>query len=165
MIISVSLFPRCELCHSNSGEIGFQVYEIIDHTERQAAQAGTGAIMQGVTVSSTSFFLRLIQLFLSLITPFMITNAGVPANPRRDHEWVTKKETKLSFCKRMFSMMPSFFHHHQIDLAQRYGLKMLLNQIIEDCFLLALGVEYAQTMDTYLRFIPTPPRVFPPSIS
>ena len=84
MIISVSLFPRCELCHSNSlgtlfqcpssallsdsGEIEFQVYETVDHTERQAAQAGTG-----VTVSSTSFFPLLIQLFLSLIPLFTIT--------------------------------------------------------------------------------------------
>ena len=71
-------------------------------------------------------------------------NEGVPANPRRDHEWITKRETKLSFCMRMFSMMPSFFHHHQIDLAQRDGHNMLLDQILEDCFLLILGVDYAQ---------------------
>ena len=100
MIISVSLFPRCELCHfnslgtlfqcpssallSDSGEIEFQVYETVDHTERQAAQAGTGAIMQGVTVSSTSFFLQLIQLFLSLMQTNVLNDALLlPSSPNR----------------------------------------------------------------------------------
>ena len=36
---------------SDTGDIEFQVYEPVDHTERQAALAGTGAIMQGATIT------------------------------------------------------------------------------------------------------------------
>ena len=43
---------------SDTGDIEFQVYEPVDHTERQAALAGTGAIMQGATITSFHAFSR-----------------------------------------------------------------------------------------------------------
>jgi len=41
-------------------------------------------------------------------------------------------------------MMPHFFHHHQIDLAQRDGLKINLSQITSESFLLLLIADYAE---------------------
>ena len=41
-------------------------------------------------------------------------------------------------------MMPHLFHHHQIDLAQRDGLKINLSQITSESFLLLLIADYAE---------------------
>ena len=41
-------------------------------------------------------------------------------------------------------MMPHFFHHHQIDLAQQDGLKINLSQITSESFLLLLIADYAE---------------------
>ena len=41
-------------------------------------------------------------------------------------------------------MMPQFFHHHQIDLAQRDGLKINLSQISPESLLLILIADYAE---------------------
>ena len=49
-------------------------------------------------------------------------------------------------------MMPQFFHHHQIDLAQRDGLKINLTQISPESFPLLLIVDYAETTRILRRF-------------
>ena len=41
-------------------------------------------------------------------------------------------------------MMPLFFHHHQIDLAQRDGLKINLTQITPELLPLILIADYAE---------------------
>ena len=41
-------------------------------------------------------------------------------------------------------MMPQFFHHHQIDLAQRDGLKINLFQLSPESLLLILIADYAE---------------------
>ena len=69
---------------------------------------------------------------------------GIPANPNRDFQWLKVKESKRQLCKRIFQMMPHFFHHHQIDLAQRDGLKINLTQITSESFLLLLVADYAE---------------------
>ena len=56
---------------SDTGDIEFQVYEAVDHTERQAALAGTGAIMQGATTTSLSTFFFFLH---SLIKQLIISN-------------------------------------------------------------------------------------------
>ena len=70
--------------------------------------------------------------------------SGIPANPNRDFQWVKVKESKLQLCKRIFQMMPQFFHHHQIDLAQRDGLKINFTQITPDSLLPIRIAGYAE---------------------
>ena len=41
-------------------------------------------------------------------------------------------------------MMPKFFHHHQIDLAQRDGIKINFTQITPDSLLVILIADYAE---------------------
>ena len=74
----------------------------------------------------------------------MLLNSGIPANPNRDFQWVKVNESRLKLCKRIFQMMPQFFHHHQIDLAQRDGLKINLTQITPESLLLILLVDYSE---------------------
>ena len=79
-----------------------------------------------------------------LFTHLTLHCTGIPANPNRDFQWLKVKESKRQLCKRMFQMMPHFFHHHQIDLAQRDGLKINLSQITSESFLLLLIADYAE---------------------
>ena len=72
----------------------------------------------------------------------LITN--IPANLNHDFQWKKFKETKLKFCKCIFSMMPQFFIHHQTDLAQQHGLKIQLTQISPDCYLKTFIADYAE---------------------
>ena len=69
---------------------------------------------------------------------------GIPANPKRDHHWVKRKSTKRVFCQEMFSSMPRFFLHHQIDLAQRDGKKILLSMITAVSRLLCLDFDFPE---------------------
>ena len=49
--------------------------------------------------------------------------------------------------------MPQFFHHHQIDLAQRDGLKINFSQISPESLLLNLIADYAENY-THLAQVP-----------
>ena len=71
-------------------------------------------------------------------------DSGIPSNPNRDFQWVKIKQSKLNLCKRMFQIMPQFFHHHQIDLAQRDGLKINFSQISPESLLLILIADYVE---------------------
>ena len=55
-----------------------------------------------------------------------------------------KKVHKRVFCQEMFSSMPCFFLHHQIDLAQRDGKKILLSMITEVSRLLCLDFDFPE---------------------
>ena len=78
--------------------------------------------------------------------------SGIPATPNRDFQWVKVKESKLQLCKRIFQMT-QFFHHHQIDLAQRDGLKINSTQITPESLLLILIADYAENY-THLAQVP-----------
>jgi len=78
---------------------------------------------------------------------------GIPSNPNRDFQWVKIKQSKLNLCKRIFQIMPQFFHHHQIDLAQRDGLKINFSQISPESLLLILIADYAENY-THLAQVP-----------
>ena len=86
--------------------------------------------------------------------------AGIPANPKRDHHWVKRKSTKRVFCQEIFNFMPRFFLHHQIDLAQRDGKKILLSMINAVSRILCLDFDFPenythinQVFSTHLRFM------------
>ena len=69
---------------------------------------------------------------------------GIPANPKRDHHWVKRKGTKAVFCQHIFSSMPRFFLHHQIDLEQRDGKKLLFSMITAASRLLCLDFDFPE---------------------
>ena len=69
-------------------EVEFQVYEEVDHTEKQAYKAATGAVMQGLL----RFKARIdnFHICCSPSTPtfwIIILFQGIPANPRKDDEY------------------------------------------------------------------------------
>ena len=74
--------------------------------------------------------------------PFQLK--GIPANPKRDHHWVKQKSTKSVFCQHIFNSMPRFFVHHQIDLAQRDGKKMLMSMITAVSRILCLDFDFPE---------------------
>jgi hypothetical protein len=69
---------------------------------------------------------------------------GIPANPKRDHHWVKAKSSKSVFCQHIFNSMPKFFAHHQLDLAQRDGKKMLLAMITAVSRILCLDFDFPE---------------------
>ena len=69
---------------------------------------------------------------------------GIPANPKRDHHWVKAKSSKSVFCQHIFNSMPKFFAHHQMDLAQRDGKKMLLAMITAVSRILCLDFDFPE---------------------
>ena len=119
------------MCHSNQlgtvfacpvsrlladeGEVEYEVYESVDLTEKSARESATGNVM-----------------------------FGIPSNPKRDFDWQKIQSSKLQFCLRLFANMPQFFHHHQIDVAQRDGVRILLSMINADSYILHLAIDYAQ---------------------
>jgi len=85
------------------------VHESVDLTEKSARESATGNVI-----------------------------FGIPSNPKRDFDWQKLKSSKLEFCLRLFANMPQFFHHHQIDVAQRDGVRIVLSYILH------LAIDYAQ---------------------
>ena len=79
-----------------------------------------------------------------LIAPLPCRLTGIPANPKRDHHWVKRKSTKSMFCQHIFNSMPRFFAHHQIDLAQRDGKKMLMSMITAVSRILCLDFDFPE---------------------
>ena len=79
-----------------------------------------------------------------LIAPLPFRLTGIPANPKRDHHWVKRKSTKSLFCQHIFNSMPRFFAHHQIDLAQRDGKKMLMSMITAVSRILCLDFDFPE---------------------
>ena len=96
-------------------EVEYWMYEPVDLTEQSSTNAATGATMQGEAICTAlpHFCVYIIQF--SYVPDLLV---GIPANPKRDHHWVKRKSTKRVYCQQMFSSMPRFFLHHQIDLAQ-----------------------------------------------
>ena len=132
---------ECPSSHllSDTDEIEFEVYSEVDLTRQSLSACATGTTMKGTRYLILLFLL----VHLQFTAPFSF-HSGIPANPVRDFQWIKIKQTKLNFCKRIFQMMPQFFHHHQIDLAQRDGLKINLTQITSESFLLLLIADYAE---------------------
>jgi len=88
-----------------------------------------------------------VVLFLVHTVPPIPTSfflVGIPANPKRDHHWVKRKSTKSVFCQHIFSSMPRFFSHHQVDQAQRDGKKMLLAMITAVSRILSLDFDFPE---------------------
>ena len=87
------------------------------------------------------FFFYCSSVFISPNSSFLV---GIPANPKRDYHWIKRKSTKSVFCQHIFSSMPSFFAHHQIDQAQRDGKKMLLAMITAVSRVLSLDFDFPE---------------------
>ena len=103
------------------------VYESVDLTEKSSRESATGNVM-----------------------------FGIPSNPKRDFDWQKIKTSKLDFCLRLFANMPQFFHHHQIDVAQRDGVRILLSMINADSYILHLAIDYAQNYAHILQVLHIP---------
>ena len=143
----------CNMCHSNKlesvfecevsrllydeGEVEYWMYEPVDLTEESATKAATGSTMQGDQLCSLHCF---VTSYLGIPPPF----SGIPANPKRDHQWIKRKSTKRVFCQQIFNFMPRFFLHHQIDLAQRDGKKILLSMINAVSRILCLDFDFPE---------------------
>ena len=143
----------CNMCHSNKlesvfecevsrllydeGEVEYWMYEPVDLTEESATKAATGSTMQGDQLCSLHSF---VTSYLGIPPPF----SGIPANPKRDHQWIKRKSTKRVFCQQIFNFMPRFFLHHQIDLAQRDGKKILLSMINAVSRILCLDFDFPE---------------------
>ena len=134
-----SLF-ECEVSRLlyNEGEVEYWLYEPVDYTEQSATRGATGAVMQGALLyHSISFAVQCANLLSHFLQ-------GIPANPKRDHQWVKRKSTKTVFCQLLFDAMPRFFTHHQIDLAQRDGKKILLSMILRDSGILNIDFDFLE---------------------
>ena len=55
-----------------------------------------------------------------------------------------RKSTKAVFCQHIFGSMLCFFAHHQIDLAQRDGKKILLALITKESGILNLDFDFPE---------------------
>ena len=159
------VFARCVLCHenksgtifecpssgllANTDEIEFEVYSEVDLTRQSLSACATGTTMKGTLSYLIPFFL-LVHMQIKYTCSF---DSGIPSNPNRDFQWVKIKQSKLNLCKRIFQIMPQFFHHHQIDLAQRDGLKINFSQISPESLLLILIADYAENY-THLAQVP-----------
>ena len=145
------------MCHSNKlesvfecevsrllydeGEVEYWMYEPVDLTEESATKAATGSTMQGeefCLLFSACFNIILTQRLCPLLFE------GIPANPKRDHHCVKRESTKRVFCQQIFTFMPRFFLHHQIDLAPRDGKKILLGMINAVSRILCLDFDFPE---------------------
>jgi len=147
------------MCHSNKlesvfecevsrllydeGEVEYWMYEPVDLTEQSATNAATGSTMQGDLTECSVCFDFKCQLGKNIPPPLPFL-AGIPANPKRDHHWAKRKSTKRMFCQEIFNLMPRFFLHHQIDLAQRDGKKILLSMINAVSRILCLDFDFPE---------------------
>ena len=77
-----------------------------------------------VLVSSTSCLRYFIMTFM--LAGHM---EGIPLNKRLDHVWKSKTGTKVEFSQYLLQRMGKLFFHHQIDVAQRDGHRILLSQV------------------------------------
>ena len=149
------------MCHSNKlesvfecevsrllydeGEVEYWMYEPVDLTEQSATNAATGSTMQGDLTECSVCFDFKCQLGKNISPPPPLNFfAGIPANPKKDHHWVKTKSTKRMFCQEIFNLMPRFFLHHQIDLAQRDGKKILLSMINAVSRILCLDFDFPE---------------------
>ena len=120
------------------------MYEPVDLTEQSATNAATGSTMQGDLTECSVCFDFKCQLGKNISPPPFHFFAGIPANPKRDHHWIKRKSTKRIFCQEIFNLMPRFFLHHQIDLAQRDGKKILLSMINAVSRILCLDFDFPE---------------------
>ena len=120
------------------------MYEPVDLTEQSATNAATGSTMQGDLTECSVCFDFKCQLGKNISPTPLHFCAGIPANPKRDHHWVKRKSTKRMFCQEIFNLMPRFFLHHQIDLAQRDGKKILLSMINAVSRILCLDFDFPE---------------------
>ena len=147
------------MCHSNKlesvfecevsrllydeGEVEYWMYEPVDLTEQSATNAATGSTMQG-DLTEQSVLISNVNWKRDTPLPHLHFFSGIPANPKRDHHWVKRKSTKRMFCQEIFNLMPRFFLHHQIDLAQRDGKKILLSMINAVSRILCLDFDFPE---------------------
>ena len=114
------------------------VWAPVDLTEQSASNAATGSTMQGHTTLLPSNYCACVHLACAKLI------LGIPANPKRDHHWVKAKSSKSVFCQHIFNSTPKFFAHHQMDLAQFDGKKMLLVMITAVSRILCLDFDFPE---------------------
>ena len=117
------------------------MYEPVDLAEQSTTNAATGSTMQGEAICNT---LPHLCVYIIQCTDVPHLLVGILANPKWDHHWVKRKSTKRIFCQQIFNSNQWFFLHHQIDLAQRDGKKILLSMITAVSRLFCLDFDFLE---------------------
>ena len=117
------------------------MYGPVDLAEQFTTNAATGSTVQGEASCNT---IPHVCVYIIQCTDVPHLVVGIPANPKWDHHWVKRKSTKRVFCQQIFNSNQRFFVHHQIDLAQRDGKKILLSMFTAVSRLFCLDFDFPE---------------------